>query len=139
MKNWLVVANATRARILEETARAGGYVHRADLVHTQSRQNGEALGSDKPGHGLGASAYQPRTDARERTHDTFAREVASWLNDGVAAGECAGIVLVASNPFLGHVKGHLSGPAQRAVLRTVASDFTACRDDELAQHLAHGH
>ena len=125
-----------RARILEEAARPGEYLHCADLVHTQSRQKGTDLISERPGHGPGAGAFQHRTDPREREHETFAREVAVWLNDGVAAGRCAGIVLVASNPFLGQLLGLLSAPAQQALLRTVAHDYTSCRDDELPERLA---
>lgn len=144
-RNWIVVANASRARVLEEADRRGQYTHVADLVHPQSRQKGVELanahGGDRPGHvegqghGLGSAAYLPRTDPREREHDRFAREVAAALNDGVAAGRCAGIVLVASDPFLGQVKAHLDAQATKALLRTVASDYTTLRDDELAQRM----
>ncbi len=142
MKNWLVVANSAKARVLEESAEPGAYVHLADLVHPQSRQKGMELSSDRPGHvnslgqGSGGTSYPNRTDAREREHDRFAREVANAVNDGVAAGKCAGLVLVASNPFLGHVKAHLSEQAHKVLLRCVPSDYTALRDDELAQRLA---
>ncbi len=142
MKNWLVVANAAKARVLEESDKPGAYVHVADLVHPQSRQKGVELSSDRPGHASslgqrsGGTAFPSRTDAREREHDRFAREVATALNDGVAAGHCAGVILVASNPFLGQVKAHLSEQARKALVRTVASDYTALRDAELAQRLA---
>ena len=142
MKNWVVVANAARARVLEVTGEAGVYTHRADLVHPESRQKGMALGTDRPGHvvslghNTGSSAYQPRTDPREREHDQFARELAATLNEGVAAGDCAGLVLVASNPFLGHLKSHLREQANKRLLRTVASDYTTLQDDELARRLA---
>lgn len=141
MKNWWVVANAARARILE--AEGEGFVHVHDLVHPRSRQKGAELASDRPGHvpgkqphGIGSSALDPRHDPREREHDQFAREVAAALNDGVAAGRCAGIVLVASNPFLGLVKQHLGEQATKALLRTVAADYTTLDDRELAQRLA---
>jgi protein required for attachment to host cells len=140
-RNWLVVANAARARVLEETDRDGVYTHVADLVHPQSRLKGEQLGGDRPGHvegvghGLGSAAYQPRTDPREREHDRFAREVAQAVNDGVAQGRCAGVSLVASDPFLGLLKSHLDTQARKALLRTVACDYTALRDDELAPRL----
>ena len=140
MKNWLVVANAAKARVLEESDK-GVYVHVADLVHPQSRQKGVELATDRPGyvkgtgHGLGSASYVRRTDAREREHDRFAYEVATALNDGIAAGHCAGLMLVASNPFLGHVKAHLSEQAHKALLRTVAADYTALPDTELAQRL----
>lgn len=145
MKNWLVVANAGRARVLEESGNPGIYVHRADLVHPQSRQKGIDLGDDRPGHvegtghGLGSTSYEPRTGVREREHDRFAREVATLLNEGVAGGQCVGLVLVASNPFLGHLKTHLSDQAHKAVLRTVPSDYTSLSDDALAERLAQAH
>jgi protein required for attachment to host cells len=140
MKNWLLVANAARARILEE-AEPGSYVHVADLVHPQSRQKGSELASDRQGHvkgsgpGPGGTAYGPRTDPRERERDQFAQQVAKQLSDGVAAGQCAGMILVASNPFLGDVKSHLSAQAHKALLRTVPSDLTAVADGDLAQRL----
>jgi protein required for attachment to host cells len=142
MKNWLVVANAAKARVLEETDRSGVYVHLADLVHPQSRQKGTELSGARPGHVHslgqrgGGTSYPSRTGVRDREHDRFAREVAAAVNDGVSAGHCAGVVLVASNPFLGHVKSHLTEQANKVLLRCVPSDYTALRDAELAERLA---
>jgi protein required for attachment to host cells len=143
MKNWLVVANASRARVLEETGKPGVYTHVADLVHPQSRQKGVQLAGDRPGHipgvvahGTGSSAYDPRTDPRDREHDEFAREVGMVVDGGVAGGRCAGVVLVASNPFLGHLKTHLGARAGALVLRSVAADYTSLDGPELAQRLA---
>jgi protein required for attachment to host cells len=166
MKNWFVVANAARARVLEQadpprpgpparTAQGSSpntaattarkrpkFVHVADLVHPQSRQKGLDLASDRPGrvvssgHGPGSASYPPRTDPREREHDRFALEVARLLDHGVADGRCAGLVLVASDPFLGRLKSHLGEQARKAVLRTVAADYTELDEAALAQRLA---
>ena len=65
------------------------------------------------------------------------RKLAAVLDAGVASGECAGFVLVASNPFLGQLKAHLGERSRKAILRTVPSDYTRLRDDELAQRLHH--
>ena len=141
MKNWLVVANAARARVLEETDKPGAYLERLDLVHPQSRQKGVELGTDRAGHmegssqGLAGTAYPPRTDVRDREHDRFAQQVAAALDDAVAHGQCSGLVLVASNPFLGQLKAHLSERTRAAVLRTVPSDYTSLTDTELARRL----
>lgn len=141
MKNWVVVANAARARVLEAVDSGGPYAHVADLVHPQSRQKGVDLGDDRAGrvtgagHGLGSAKYVPRTDVREREHERFAQEVAAVINEGVAAGRCAGLVLVASSPFLGELKSHLGAQADKLVLRTLASDYTNLSDAELAKHL----
>jgi len=146
MKNWLVIANAARARVLEDPGGQGStkraYVHVADLVHPQSRQKGHDLTDERPGHvqrlgfGLSGTSYAAHTDAREREHDRFAREVAHRLDAGVAAGQCAGLVLVASSPFLGHLKAHLGAQSKKAVLRTIDADYTALDDRELARRLA---
>lgn len=144
--NWLVVANAARARVLEEDERPGAYTRVVDLVHPQSRQKGielaKAHGGDRAGlvrgsgrGGAGGTALDPRTDLHEREHDRFARELATALNAGVASGRCAGLVLVASDPFLGHLKSHLDAQATKALLRTIASDYTMLRDDELARRI----
>lgn len=148
MKNWVVVANSARARVLEEgdgdTRKRKHYVHVADLVHPQSRQKGMALGGDRAGHaegsspGLAGAAYTPRTDPREREHDRFAREVAQMLDKGIASQRCAGLVLVASSPFLGKLKGHLGEQAKKAIVRTIDADYTALDEPALADRLAAG-
>lgn len=142
MKNWVVVANASRARVLEESGQVGVYEHVADLVHPQSRQKGGELAPDRPGHfpgpsahGTGSSAFEPRTSAREREHDRFAGELAAVLEEGIASGRCAGVVLVASNPFLGVLVAQLGDRSREAILRTVASDYTALSERELGQRI----
>jgi protein required for attachment to host cells len=148
MKNWLVVANSSQARVLEPSATAGEYTPLADLAHPQSRMKGVELGEDRPGraegnvhvqgggvHGPGGGEYEPRLDVREREHERFAQEVAAVVNAGVAGGRCAGLVLVVSNPFLGHLKAKLSEQAVKAVLRTLPRDYTALSDADLAARL----
>jgi protein required for attachment to host cells len=147
MKNWVVVANASRARVLEESGPVGVYEHVADLVHPQSRQKAGDLADDRPGHfpgpaahGTGSSAFEPRTSPRVREHDRFASELAALLDEGIADGRCAGLVVVASNPFLGLLTEHLGDRARKAILRSVASDYTALSEQELGQRigLLHG-
>ncbi|WP_425259370.1 host attachment protein [Rubrivivax sp. RP6-9] len=138
---WLVVANAARARVLEETDVPGCYLHVADLVHPTSRLQGRQLRSDRPGHvmrsgpGASSTAFAPRTQAHDREHHRFAQELAAVLHDGVGQGRCGGVTLVASDPFLGVLKAHLHTRVRQALLRTVSHDYTALRDDELALRL----
>lgn len=54
----------------------------------------------------------------------------------VAKASHARIVLVASDPFPGLVRSHQSGQTRKLLLRTVASDFTTLREDDLAARLA---
>jgi protein required for attachment to host cells len=144
MNNWLLVANASRARVLEETDTPGQYDPVADLVHPQSRLKADELGADHAGgqsgidHERGSIGYAPRTDPRRHERALFAIEVAKRLSDGVAHSQCAGLTLVASEAFLGEVKSHLSPAAAKAVLRTIAADYTVYDGRDLAQRIA-GH
>jgi len=143
MKNWVVVANGARARVLEESD-GGGYTHVADLVHPAGRQKGSELDADRPGHvtsgahGTGSAEYRPRIEPHERELQHFADELSRLLETGIAEGRCAGLILVASNPFLGHLKARLGTKARERVLRSLAHDYTSLRDDELAQRVAAG-
>jgi len=111
------------------------FVNRIDLRQAGAgvwRYSGHVEGT---GHGLGGVEYQPRTGAREREHKRLAREVAAVVDSGVAAGHCAGLVLAASNPFLGHLKAELSEQARKSVLHTLPRDYTALNEVELAKRL----
>lgn len=148
MKNWLVVANASQARVLEAAATAGPYQLLAELAHPESRKKGIELDNDRPGraegnvhsqgggvHAPGGGLYEPRVDARKREHERFAQEVAAVLNAGVADGRCAGLVIVAADPFLGQLKAKLSERASEQVLRTLSKDYTSLSEPELAKRL----
>lgn len=146
-KNWYVVASAARARVLEVAddpqpadRTKPAFVHVADLVHPQSRQKAGELAGDRPGHGVasghgGGTAYPPRTDPHDRERERFARELAQLLERGVADGRCAGLVLVAGDPFLGELKAQLGAQAAKAVLRTRSVDYTALDEQALAERL----
>lgn len=140
--NWLVVANGARARVLEVGDGPGRFTSVADLVHPQSRLKGVALADDRPGHvegvghGPGSASYIARTDPRSKERDRFAREVAACVNAAVADGRCAGVTLVASDPFLGRLKSHLSPQAHKRLLHTLEADYTGLQEAELAQRLS---
>ena len=144
-RNWIVVADAARARLLEFDEAEEGWRHVADLVHPQSRQSGVELaalrGGDRPGHvegtghGLGSAAYQPHTDPRQREHEAFAHQVAATVNHAVASGQCGTLTLVASPAFLGRLTSNLSEQARRLVSRSVDSDFTKLEDADILRRL----
>lgn len=137
--DWLVVANAARARVFERDAANGALREIEDPVHPASREKEAALGRDRPGrvHKSEAStAFEPHTaaHARERTH--FAHELGQMLEGAALARRMAGLVLMASNPFLGELKAAL-GPAARAVLKaSVALDLTGLQGSDLEHRVS---
>ena len=140
-RHWYVVANAARARVLERTDAKDDWADVADLVHPASRMPAAALAADRSGHvegaghGTGGAAYRPRTEPRQHEHEQFAREIAALVDAAIADGRCDGLVVVASNPFLGVLRRQLGERAGRQVHTTVAHDWTMLPDLELVAKL----
>jgi protein required for attachment to host cells len=133
---WILIANASTARCFEK--QTDGALRLLDeFAHPDSRKPGATLGSDRPGHiegeghGLGSASYQPRVDPKSWEHEKFAKELAAYLNSGVAAHRCERVFVIASNPFLGQVKAHLDAQSGKRLAGGVAADLTAYDGREL--------
>lgn len=144
-KTWIVLANASRARILEREVTEGPLAEVADLVHPQSRQKGSALTADREGHaqkahgdrGHASTAFQPVTDPRQKEHAVFASEVATYLDEAVTTGLCQVVVLIASDPFLGEVKRHLSDAVRHALRASIPLDLTSFVEPDLSHRVVY--
>jgi protein required for attachment to host cells len=143
-KTWIVLANASRARIFARASQSGGLEELADLTHPQSREKGLELSSDREGHaqkahgdpGHAGTAFQPHTDPRQKEHAIFAVEVSRHLEEAVRSGRCLTLALIASDPFLGELKAHLGEAAKRVVMATIPRDLTTFAGPELAQRVS---
>lgn len=140
---WIVLANASRARIFEAAdGRAPAEVR--SLAHPGSRLKAGDLAEHHAGHaekhvgsaGHGSPAYPPSSDPREKEHRAFARELAGVLHDAVTGGQAQRLVLSASSDFLGELRGCLSPAAARAVSASHAVDLTGLPTLELQHRLA---
>lgn len=142
-RHWIVLANASRARICRYEKGASDLTELADFVHPQSRQKGAELASDRGGHvekdlgstGRGGTQLAPRADPRDKAHESFARELATHMDHAVAGQQCRSWVLLASNPFLGELKAHLGKAASAALRASLPVDLTALQGPALRQRL----
>lgn len=136
--DWIVVANAARARVFERNDENQALREIADCVHTPSRQKASTLGDDRPGRvrkSDASTAFAPHTALLEREHQRFAREVAQLLETAALDHRLPGLVLLASNPFLGELKAELGDAARRQLKHSVPIDLTLYRDGELEQRV----
>lgn len=134
----IVVANAARARIFERDDDSQALREIADLVHTPSRQKASTLGDDRPGHALkgqASTSFAPHTALLEREHQRFAREVAQLLETAALDHRMSGLVLLASNPFLGELKAALGDAARKLLKRSTPLDLTTFSDRDLEQRV----
>ncbi|MDP3759269.1 MAG: host attachment protein [Ramlibacter sp.] len=137
--DWIVVANATRARILQ---RERG--EPMTVVKTFSRPAGRSkvsdLAGDRAGHGSsdhswGGSAYPPRIDAKRKEHERFATELAAHLERAAEQGTYRSLAVLASSPFLGEVKAELGPAAEKLLTVTHDVDLTAVGPAELEKRI----
>lgn len=138
---WIVVANASLARLFERESSSEPLVPLATYEHPESRMHGRNLETDRPGRtqkdNAGRTSYEPRTESHEREREVFARQIAKVLAEGVEAHRCSGIALFVSNPFLGELQSHLSQGVHHQVIAAHALDLTSFGLKELEQRVVH--
>lgn len=138
-KTWILVANAHRARCFERDAANAPLNELADFVYPHVRLGGEApegdiSGDAGKGHGRTGHAgtqFEPKTEVSAKELNSFARQLAEFLNKGVAARRCDAVALIASSPMLGELKPFLSPAADKILHRSIASDLTHYQGAEL--------
>ena len=141
MKNqWILVTNASLARILRRDSARTPLVPVETMSHEQSRMRGTELATDRPGseaadNSHGVNHFEPRTDRRRIEHRRFAREIAARLDKGLAAHEFDSLAVFASNPFLGELKAQLSDAVEKKVALVFSNDFTSLGLAEIEERL----
>ena len=137
--DWVLVANAARARSFARDPENNAMRELRSFVHPGSRQKGEALADDRPSKvhkGVMSTQYAPHTDPRDKEHEQFARELAQYLEEAALAHQYPGLSLIASPAFLGELRAHL-GAATQALLRAgVPLDLTIYEGAELERRVA---
>lgn len=143
--DWILIANASRARLLEQQAH-GAYSLLRSFEHPASRLHSSELGEDKRGRenvdgAFGAAAYEPRVDWQRKEHLRFAIELADFLETGAQHGQCGSVRVFAASPFLGELKARLGEATRRVLAGTHDVDLSAVGVAELGrriqQELAH--
>ena len=142
-KTWVLIANAERARCFERHPTDHSLTELADFVHPHTSLTGEAGGGDLTGaagkgHGRTGHAgtqFEPRTDAHAKERGSFARQLADYLNEGVAAQRCNALVLIATSPMMGELRPCLSSAAEKLVRSSVTSDLTLYQGPELKERV----
>jgi protein required for attachment to host cells len=137
---WVVVADRSRARILETIGDCKDLVEIESLENPEGAMRQSECCSDRQGYFGGRpgslEAGDPETDFRHKTAETFAVQVIDYLEAGRTSGKFGHIVLIAAPSFLGTFRQKLPVPLARMVELQVDKDYTNCLPDEIAVHLA---
>ena len=84
MKIWVLVADASRARILQASQRKGPLQEIEDLIHPETRRQQQHLVSDAPGRsydsaGRGRHAMESPSDPKRHESGLFAKRICAQL------------------------------------------------------------
>lgn len=140
MSIWVVVADASRARIFSAENRNGNLNEEAGYVHPASRQKGMDLESDSQGRafdsgGQGRHAMGKESDYSEHEAEVFARELCGEINKACHNASFDKLYVIATPRFLGHVRAHLGAQAKKLVAGEVTKDVVNHGSQDIRKQL----
>ncbi|MBK9260149.1 MAG: host attachment protein [Polyangiaceae bacterium] len=146
-KTFVLVADASRARLYEKPDSTSKLVLLEEFEHPEARAKNLDLMADKPGRrsapagtGPGRSAQEYRTEPKEVEAEKFARELAQRIADHFDAHVFDDLVIAAPPKFLGLLRATLGTHHDHVYDRVVAwheKDYTTVTDvKELSERLS---
>lgn len=139
-KTWLVVANASQATIYQTEQRPKTLNLIKELLHPPSREKGESLASDRPGHFKGEAvgmegtthgAFNEPTDPKSYEHERFAVDLAKELDAGRTSNSYQNLIIVASPHFHGLLNKSMNSHVAALVGQHIQKDYTSLAPKEL--------
>lgn len=133
---WIVVANGSRARVLERQSRREALHEVREWIHPGTRQHRPDLQGGHRQSGIrGRSGLAERSPAHDRERSVFAQEICQWLAHSINTHAVGSVALFSSNPFLGELVAHGQGMLHKHLCATHALDLTGLPLQELDQRL----
>ncbi len=137
---WILVANASLAKLYANLGPNKGLQLVKELVHPESRQKNAELVTDRPGSmaasGAGAGSKQPQTLPKQHEAKVFAQEIAQELYLGRARNAFERAIIVAPPAFMGALNTVLDHATALLVSDRFDKDYTKTPEPELAARLA---
>ena len=136
----VIVADASRARILATREDPGELYELEDLVHPESRlreqelvADGTGSGSDSGGHGMHSMGHEKA--AHDRQAEIFAKELSSALDKLHRRQQLRRVYLVAAPGFLGLLRASLSKQCTSLVAGEVGKNLVTHKLEEIRAQL----
>lgn len=141
--NWIVSANASRARFFAQMQASQDLEEINDMVNEAARLRASETESDRLGlhaaakssHKVGAprtsSGYQPNQTPDAHQTELFARDVAAFLLQSHQQGKFQQLSLVASPQFLGVLRKLLDPQLASVVKLEINKDYTQLSAQQL--------
>jgi protein required for attachment to host cells len=139
VRTWVLVADGSRARIVENLGPGKGLREVEGMAfHSDLPPNREIL-SDRPGRSFESSSATRHaldgSDPRRLMKHAFARQLAETLDDAIGESRCDRCVLVAPPEMMGELRREISQRVRERLRGELVLDLTKVADDRLAEHL----
>jgi protein required for attachment to host cells len=136
---WILVANASRAKLFATDERAERWELREEFVHEESRLPSRELKNqlDNPNAGT-LHKPQPENEPHGRhelEHDRFARELAARLERGLNDHAYDRVVIAAPPEFLGRLRKMISNRVHQRLMLDMRADYVNIPDRELPERI----
>ncbi|MCB1960420.1 MAG: host attachment protein [Rhodocyclaceae bacterium] len=134
---WILVANASLARLYANYGPNKGLKLVKELMHPQSRLKNKELVTDRPGviqSGPGGS-YESHTQPKDQAARAFAQELAQEFHKGRLRKAFGRAILVAPPNFMGMLNAVLDAPTGKLVSTRLEKDYTKSAPPVLAERL----
>lgn len=133
---WIVVANGSRARLLQRDRPGDPLFEVMDWVHPETRQHTDMQEGEHRTSGIqGRSGLAKRQTVKGHERTQFAQEICRWLDKGVLSHHIGAVAVFASNPFLGELLAQGNGSLQKHLHASHALDLTSLSLPELDHRL----
>lgn len=133
---WIMVANASHAKLFANKGPNKGLELLKELAHPQSRDKAAELVSDRVGNFAGSGSYAQPTDPKEHEAERFALEIAHELEQGRVSNAYEKLVMVTSAHFMGLLNGRITQQVKQRISGSINKDYTHLPVKELSGHLA---
>lgn len=138
--NYVLVADAGRARVFIAAHEDSALSEIADFVNPEARLTPAEAESDRHGHVMHGTAgightFEPRHSNAEHAAEVFAEQVCSFLHDAWRSGLLRRLYLVADPSFLGVLRKALDPATARCVVKETAADYTRLTAADIRRRL----
>lgn len=135
-KHWILVANASHARVFERTSFTEPLVELTDWLHPESRMAASETERAPLGHSAaGRAGLAPRSDLKQLHRSEFAKTLAKYFHEAVLNHRVNALAVFASNTFMGELLSHLDASVQHTLVAKHVLDLTALNVTELDKRL----
>jgi protein required for attachment to host cells len=137
---WILIADASRARILKNDGPGLGLDAVEDMVFEGENRRVQDILADKPGRsfdsaGGGRHAMEYKSDAKHEDERAFADLLVSVLQEAQGRKHYDQLILIAPPKMLGDLRAALPEALKAVTCAEINKDLTQIPNGEMADHL----